>query len=87
MNGNIDLDGDIYQLLIDTYGHEAVLNSKIGTEDDCIYSDGFIRAIESGLIPSLELKDTDSWRFSSEEYHHVIINDECYNVEFKNTQK
>lgn len=84
MNGNIDLDGVIFDILVDNYGMKTVVFSDFDT-DNAIYSDGFIQAINAGKIPTLELKDTDSHRFYSEleEYHHVIINDECYNVYFK----
>lgn len=85
MNGNIDLDGDILNILIEEHGQSAVMLSDFDT-DNAIYSDGFISAIEEGKIPTLELFPTNSHRFHNElvEYHHVIINDECYNVYFKN---
>ena len=85
MNGNIDMDGEIMNILINEHGQKAVLMSDFDT-DNAIYSDGFIAAIESGKIPMLELHPTDSHRFYNEfeEYHHVIINDECFNLYFKN---
>lgn len=85
MSGNIDLDGVIFDTLISEHGHAAVFSSDFDT-DNAIYSDGFIRAIKNGMIPMLELHTTDSHRFLNdfEEYHHVIINDECFNVYFKN---
>jgi hypothetical protein len=84
MNGNIDLDGDILNILIENYGQKEVMLSDFDT-DNAIYSDGFIDAIEAGKIPTLELHTTDSHRHFNEleEYHHVIINDECFNVYFK----
>lgn len=84
MNGNIDLDGDILDILIKEHGQREVLFSDFDT-DNAIYSNGFISAINAGKIPMLELYPTDSHRFHNEleEYHHVIINDECYNVYFK----
>lgn len=84
MNGNIDVDGIVADILTDNHGQKAFLTSDFDT-DNAIYSDGFIKAIESGLIPCLELLPTDSHRFynENEEYHHVIINDVCYNVHFK----
>lgn len=84
MNGNIDLDGDIFNILVDEHGMKSVLDSDFDT-DNAIYSNGFIKAIETGKIPMLELHQTDSHRSYNElnEYHHVIINDECYNVYFK----
>jgi len=84
MNGNIDLDSDILDILIEEHGQMEVMTSDFDT-DNAIYSDGFISAIEDGKIPMLELHSTDSHRGHNEleEYHHVIINDECYNVYFK----
>lgn len=86
MNGNIDLDGDILNILINEYGQKEVLFSDFDT-DNAIYSDGFIRAIENGKTPMLELCPLSSTQFHNElkEYHHVIINDECFNVYFKET--
>jgi len=84
MNGNIDLDAVIFDILVEEHGMKAVIESNFDT-DNAIYSDGFIKAIENGLVPCLELNNTDSHRFTHDfsEYHHVIINDECYNVYFK----
>lgn len=88
MIGNIDLDGEIFHILINEYGQKKVLLSEFDT-DDAIYSDGFISAIEAGKTPTLELHSTDSHRFHNElkEYHHAIINDKCYNVYFKQTEE
>ena len=85
MNGNIDVDGIIFDILVDEYGMKEVVFSDFDT-DNAIYSDNFILAIKRGAIPTLKLYPTDSYRFHNdlEEYHHVIINDECYNVYFKN---
>lgn len=84
MQGNKDVDCVIFDILVEEYGQEAVLLSDFDT-DNAIYSNGFIKAIEAGKIPTLELYNTDSYRFNNAltEYHHVIINDNCYNVYFK----
>lgn len=80
MSGNIDIDGEILNILIDAHGQKNVYLSDFDT-DNAIYSDGFISAINSGLVPELELsKSFESKR--NQEYHHVIINDECYFVYF-----
>lgn len=85
MQGNKDIDGEVFDLLVDEYGMMEVIESNFDT-DNAIYSNGFVKAIEEGKIPTLELHNTDSHRMFNEleEYHHVIINDECYNVYFKN---
>jgi hypothetical protein len=84
MNGNIDVEGFVFDLLVNEYGLKAVLESNFDT-DNAIYSNGFVLAIMSDKVPTLELQSTTSHRYSNEleEYHHVIINDECYNVYFK----
>jgi hypothetical protein len=85
MDGNIDLDNVIFDILTEEHGKGKVFASDFDT-DVAIYSNGFIDAIEDGKIPTLELHSTDSNRFHNDltEYHHVIINDECFNVYFKN---
>jgi hypothetical protein len=80
MNGNIDIDGEILDILIEEYGQKDVLFSDFDT-DNAIYSDGFISAIEEGLIPELELFESHKAKYDKE-YHHVIINDDCYVVYF-----
>lgn len=83
MNGNIDVEGYIFDLLSNEYGMGVVCSSEFKA-DEGIYSDGFIYAIERGLIPTIELHPTTKYVFNGlTEYHHVIINDECYNVFFK----
>ena len=84
MQGNIDCEDLIFDILVQEHGLNEVCCSEFDT-DNAIYSDGFIHAIEEGKIPMLKLHPTDSHRFHNdlEEYHHVIINDECYNVYFK----
>ena len=88
MNGNIDVDGEIFDILVNEYGMKKILESNFDT-DNAVYSDGFIRAIEEGKVPTLELHPTDSHRFYNElsEYHHVIINDDCFNVYFIDTNQ
>ena len=82
MNGNIDVDGEILDILTAEFGMAAVMECEIDFSD-AIYSDGFIHAIENGLIPQI---DTIAKSFESKkegEYHHVIYNDECYVIYFK----
>ncbi len=84
MHGNIDIDGIVCDILTNEYGHSDFYSSDFDT-DNAVYSDGFICAVEERKTPTLEPFPTDSHRFHNdlEEYHHVIINDECYNVYFK----
>lgn len=87
MNGNIDLDGEILNILCDEHGQREAIFSDFDT-DNAVYSDGFIAAVEEGKIPMLDLHPTDSHRKYNdlEEYHHVIINNECFNVYFKDAE-
>lgn len=84
MSGNIDVDGVVFDILVNEYGMSEVCSSDFDL-DNAIFSDGFIKAIERGMIPTLKLHPTDSHRLFNDlkEYHHVIINNECYNVYFK----
>ena len=82
MNGNIDVDGEVFDILSSEFGMAAVCECEIDF-DDAIYSDGFVHAIENGLVPQI---DTISKSFESKkegEYHHLIYNDECYVIYFK----
>ena len=79
MIGYKDIEGVIYNLLCDTYGCVSVFESNFDT-DNAIYSANFISAIENGLIPELELVDNSVKR--EQEYHHVLINGECFRAYF-----
>jgi hypothetical protein len=80
MRGNIDVDGCIFDLLVDNFGMSEVCSSIISF-DEAIYSDGFICAIEEGKVPSLEVVENCK-KNNSREYHHVLYNDECYVMYF-----
>ena len=74
MVGNIDVEGTIFDIFVNEYGMNEVVNSGIDF-DNAIYSDGFISAIENGWLPKLQLKSSI---VKCGEYHHVIIENECY---------
>ena len=80
MQGNIDVEGVIFDLLVDNYGMNEVCNSIISF-DEAIYSDGFISAIENGKVPEMEVVENCK-KNMSKEYHHVIYNNECYVMYF-----
>jgi hypothetical protein len=80
MTGNIDVECVIYDIMANTYGMMVICECGIDFED-AIYSDGFIYAIESGLIPELEIVKNYDKR-GDQEYHHLIINDECFRMYF-----
>ena len=82
MSGNLDVNQEIFDIMVEYHGqYEVCMN---GFEmDNAIYSNGFINAVEDGKIPMLTLHSTLTRSEGNlTEYHHVIINDECYNVFF-----
>ena len=72
---------EVFDLLADTFGMSAVCNNPTDFEQ-AIYSRGFMNAIDSGLVPvSLELIPSFKTK-SSAEYHHIIVDGECYVMYF-----
>jgi hypothetical protein len=67
MNGNIDVDGEILDILTSEFGMAVIMECEVGF-DDAIYSDGFVHAIESGLIPQI---DTISKSFESKKRRRI----------------
>lgn len=81
MIGNLDVNNVIMDLLVDTYGW-SVLGQTKWMNDNIIYSDRFIEAINEGKTPELDLIETMGQSKSEQEYHHCIIEDVCYHVYF-----
>jgi hypothetical protein len=82
MSGNLDINNDIFYILVDKYGMGKLMNNIIDY-NEAIYSDGFIRAIEDGKTPILD-SEVESWKpKSGSEYHHLIYDDICYVVYFE----
>jgi len=82
MSGNLDIDGDIFNILVDKYGMKKIVHHIINY-NEAIYSDGFIRAMENGKTPILD-SEVESYKPKSEgEYHHLIYDDICYVVYFE----
>ena len=82
MDGNIDVEGAIFDALLDKYSREEVFASML-CDDNIIYSDGFVSAIERGLVPCLDRIQEAFDSKIDEEYHHFIIEDKCYVIYFK----
>jgi hypothetical protein len=73
---------EVFDLLADYYGMAEVCNNEIDF-CECIYSDGFIRAIEQdSLIPVLGSHQLNEERKTEQEYHHFIYNENCYIIYF-----
>ena len=82
MNGNIDLDGEVLDILVEKYGHGIVYSCGFDFSD-ALYSDGFVTAIEDDLTPIIDSITPSYIRKSEDEYHHVIFNNECYVMYFE----
>ena len=82
MKGNIDLDCEIISIMIDKYGMKEVILSDFNF-DNAIYSDGFIDAVKVGMIPVLGSETKSHLPKNEKEYHHVIVNNECYVMYFE----
>jgi len=81
MEGNKDVDGEIIDLLYNYYG-KTFFECDIDF-DNAIYSNGFIHAIENNLIPEIDSMIPSFESKINKEYHHLIINNECYILYFK----
>ncbi len=69
-------------ILADEYGMGAICNHEIDFAE-ALYSDGFINAVENGLIPNInDVDDCTSNKKGDKEYHHIIINDKCFIMYF-----
>ena len=77
---------EVFDLLADHYGMSKVSHNKIDFEE-CIFSDGFIRAIENdAMIPVLDSQKLDCEKKTNQEYHHFIFENECYIIYFKDLE-
>ena len=84
MEGNIDIEGVIYDIVINAIGMSEAMSLGIDF-DSAIYSNGFISAINNGLIPdfsTIKSSNAHSNANGNTEYHHIIIEDECFVVYF-----
>jgi len=84
MEGNIDVDGSVFDVICDKIGIEKAMNIDFDF-DNAIYSNGFISAINSGLVPdfsTIKKSNSNSNNQNDTEYHHVIVDDNCYVVYF-----
>ena len=78
---------EVFDILANEYGMGAVCSDSI---DWCeaIFSDGFILAIENGMIPVLGSEEISGGaRKNDEEFHHIVLNKECYKIYFKEIEE
>lgn len=83
MNGNLDVNGDIYDYLRGEYGMADMIKNHVD-HSEAIYSDGFVNAFNNGRMPILgsEVLSFEPHK-RDDEYHHVIVGDNCYRMYFK----
>lgn len=73
---------EMYNILAYYYSNREIAHHPISFED-AIYSQGFINAVERGLIPEIYEYHEAHLRKQDKEYHHIIDNDTCYVMYFK----
>jgi hypothetical protein len=77
MEANLDVEGVIFDILVDKYGQYAI--SECGYSfDELLMSNGFVSAINQGLTPMMPNMISKSM-----EFHHAIINNECIKMYFE----
>jgi hypothetical protein len=79
---NANKSDDVIDILEDHYGSSELYNGEI---DFCeaLFSNGFILAMENGLIPVLGTHELAHKRINGgQEYHHFIFEDKCYHIFF-----
>ena len=77
MDSNKDVEGVIFDILVDKYGQKTVCELDIDL-DNAYMSNGFVNAINNGLTPMLPGMVSESM-----EYHHVICGTECITLYFE----
>lgn len=73
---------DIVDILAENYSYGEIFSCEIDF-NEAIFSSGFVHALELGLVPDLNKIEETGLRVRHGEYHHVIYEDKCYNVYFK----
>ena len=77
---------EVFDVLADHYGMGVICSHGFDYEN-AIFSNGFILAMESGMMPVLGTEEVSlPGRKNGNEFHHVILNDECYKVYFEEVE-
>lgn len=85
MQGN--KTSEVFDLMADHYGMGVVCSDEIDWSE-AIFSDGFILAMDSDLMPILGSHEVSlGARKNDTEFHHIIFNDECYKVYFEEIEE
>lgn len=74
---------NIIDLLSENYNIAEIFGCEIDFEE-AVYSSGFVNALEEGLVPDLSRIYPSFTPTYYGEYHHLMYNNECYKVYFKN---
>ena len=84
MRANKDEETLLFDSLVEENGMSEVCNNDFSYED-ALFSVGFVDAFEDGSLPILGSEvNVEAWdkRHGGREYHHAILNDECYVIFF-----
>ena len=73
---------EMFDVLADYFSMPEVAHHVIDFSD-AIYSDGFILAVENEMIPDITDYEVAGSRSKEQEFHHIIYNDVCYKIYFK----
>jgi hypothetical protein len=82
MDGNKTTE--VFELMCEEYGMNAMCCETQFDYEEAIFSNGFIHAMENGMMPILgSEREEHERKRNNEEYHHFIHEGECYVVYFK----
>lgn len=76
---------NIIDILSEDYSMCEIFGCGIDFEE-AVYSLGFVNALEEGLVPDLSRIYPSFAPVYDGEYHHLVYNDECYEVYFKEAE-
>jgi|JI6StandDraft_1071083.scaffolds.fasta_scaffold541844_1 hypothetical protein len=72
---------DVFDALVDEHGMGVVCADEIAY-DEALFSNGFLSAVDAGRLPILGSHRPSFESKMDQEYHHMIVGDECFAVYF-----
>lgn len=73
---------EVFDMMVEEFGMPEMCNAKIDF-NEALFSNGFIYACENGMMPILGSEKETFENTGDQEYHHLIFNEVCYSVFFK----
>lgn len=67
----------VFDKMVEVHGMGAVCAHVVDYEA-ASFSDGFIGAVRRGLLPIMGSEELSPATQKGREYHHFLLNDECY---------